>query len=178
MSLELKHSTGSIGTVYGITNYAPELELLIGKTPIKTIISTDPDVEDAATFALEEHLADFLIKNWDQTLLSKDFTIYEEDGMPGQQFPTDAGPIDIFAVSKYKKRLLVIELKRGGASEVVVGQTLRYMSCVKEEIAEANQTVEGAIIALEDDRRIPWALASVPSISFYQYHVSFKLEKV
>ena len=111
-------------------------------------------------------------------ILSKEFSIYEEDGEPvGQQYATDAGPIDILAISKDKKRLLVVELKRGRASDVVVGQVLRYMGFVKEQIAEADQTVEGAIIALEDDQKMRWALMSVPSISFYRYEVSFKLVK-
>ena len=95
----------------------------------------------------------------------------------GQQYATDAGPIDVLAISKDKKRLLVVELKRGRASDVVVGQVLRYMGFVKEQIAEDDQTVEGAIIALEDDQKMRWALLSVPSISFYRYEISFKLVK-
>lgn len=91
--------------------------------------------------------------------------------------PTDAGPTDILAISKDKKRLLVVELKRGRATDVVVGQVLRYMGFVKEQVAESDQTVEGAIIALEDDQKLRWALLSVPSISFYRYQISFKLEK-
>jgi restriction system protein len=71
----------------------------------------------------------------------------------------------------------VVELKRGRASDVVVGQALRYMGFVKEQLAEDDQTVEGAIIALDDDQKMRWALISVPSISFYRYQVSFKLLK-
>ena len=51
------------------------------------------------------------------------------------------------------------------------------MGYVKEQIAEPNQTVEGAIIALDDDQKLRWALLAVPSISFYRYQVSFKLIK-
>ncbi len=83
----------------------------------------------------------------------------------------------MLAISKDKKRLLVVELKRGRATDVVVGQVLRYMGCIKETFAEPNQTVEGVIIALEDDQKMRWALMNVPSISFYRYQVSFKLIK-
>ena len=96
----------------------------------------------------------------------------------GQQFPTDTGPIDILAVSKDRKTLLVVELKKGRASDVVIGQLLRYMGFVQEELAESEQTVRGVVIALEDDQRIRRALAMVPSIEFYRYEVSFKLVKV
>lgn len=182
MSESLQNSCGSIGTVVGpnaITNYREEIERLLGATPIRgPIVSADPEIEDPVAFAMEKHLEAFLVANWNQTLLSKDFTIYEEDGEPaGQQYRTDAGPIDVLAISKDKKRLLVVELKRGRASDVVVGQILRYMGFVKEQIAEDDQTVEGAIIALDDDQKLRWALVSVPSISFYRYEVSFKLVK-
>lgn len=179
MSEALQNSTGSIGTVSTITNHAQEIEKFLAEGKAATaIVASDPDVEDPVAFAMEKHLEAFLVANWHQTELSKTYSIYEEDGEPvGQQYATDAGPIDILAVSKDGKRLLVVELKRGRASDVVVGQILRYMGYVKEQIAEPDQIVEGAIIALEDDQKLRWALAAVPSISFYRYQVSFKLVK-
>ena len=179
MSEVLQNSTGSIGTVSNITDHHVEIERLLGEVSAPTaIVSASPDIEDPVAFAMENHLEAFLVANWNQTILSKEFSIYEEDGDPvGQQYATDAGPIDVLAISKDKKRLLVVELKRGRASDVVVGQVLRYMGFVKEQVAEDDQTVEGAIIALEDDQKMRWALLSVPSISFYRYEISFKLVK-
>ncbi len=179
MSDALKNSTGSVGTVSNITVYQTQIDGLIGTVvPPPPITASDPDIEDPVAFALEKHLEDFLVANWSQTVLSKEFSIYEEDGEPvGRQYLTDAGTIDILAVSKDKKRLLVVELKRGKASDVVVGQALRYMGFVKEQIAEDDQQVEGVIIALENDQKMQWALMSVPSVSFYRYQVSFKLVK-
>ncbi|MDX2166328.1 MAG: endonuclease NucS [Deltaproteobacteria bacterium] len=179
MSEGLRNATGSIGTVSEISGHGAEIERLIGDGgghSEPTIVSVDASIEDPVAFAMEEHLEAFLVENWDQTLLGKDFSIYEEDGeRVGRQYPTDAGPIDILAISRDKKRLLVVELKRGRASDVVVGQILRYIGFVKEQIAEDDQIVEGAIIALEDDKKLRWALLPVPSISFYRYEVSFKL---
>lgn len=51
------------------------------------------------------------------------------------------------------------------------------MGYVKDQIAEPDQTIEGAIIAFEDDQKLKWALMSVPSVNFYRYQVSFKLIK-
>lgn len=162
-----------------VSDYRQEIEAFLAEGQAAlTIVASDPVVEDPVAFAMEKHLEAFLVANWEQTELAKTFSIYEEDGEPvGQQYATDAGPIDILAVSKDKKRLLVVELKRGRASDVVVGQILRYMGYVKEQIAEAEQTVEGVIIALEDDQKLRWALLAVPSISFFRYQVSFKLVK-
>ncbi|BEP92031.1 hypothetical protein GmRootA79_04150 [Acidovorax sp. A79] len=179
MSDALKNSTGSIGTVSTITPHAVEIEKLLGvqlNDPV--LVASDPDVEDAAAFAMEKHLEDFLVRNWAQTELGKDYDIYAEDGEPvGQQYPTDTGPMDLLAVKKDKSELLVVELKRGKASDVVVGQVLRYMGFVKEDLAEPNQAVRGVIIALEDDLRIRRALAVTPTIQFFRYQISFKLVK-
>jgi restriction system protein len=177
-SPELQRSMGSIGTISDITKYSEEIEMLIGNKPIQTIYSTDETVEDPSTFALEKHLEDFLVQNWSQTLLGKDYDVYQEEGeLVGRQFPTDTGAIDVLAISKDKKTLLVVELKKGRASDNVVGQIQRYMGFVKEELAEPSQKVQGVIIALEDDIRIKRALSVANNIDFYKYQVSFKLYK-
>lgn len=178
MSESLQNSTGSIGTVSTITRFAAEIEQLIGGQRPATIVSTDETVEDPATFALEKHLEAFLVENWKQTELGKKYDIFEEDGKLAQQFETEAGIIDILAISKDKKEFMVVELKKGRASDNVVGQVQRYMGFILEEYAEADQTVKGVIIALEEDPRMRWALKVVKNIDFYRYHISFQLFKV
>ena len=174
----LKNSTGSIGTVSNISKYAQEIETLLSGSCIASIISTDETIEDASEFALEKHLEDFLVANWKSTELGKHYDIYEEDGeMVGKQYPSDTGPIDILAISKDKKEILVVELKKGRVSDVVVGQVQRYMGYVKDELAEANQLVRGVIIGFEDDIRIYRALSVAQNIDFYTYKIQFKLEK-
>lgn len=178
MSDALRNSCGSIGTISNITSYRDEINrLLAASTATVLALPSSPGIEDPVAFAMERHLEDFLVANWSCTELGRDFTIFEEDGkLVGQQYPSDTGPIDLLAISKDKKRLLVIELKRGRASDAVVGQIARYMGYIKDEIAERDQTVEGAIIALEDDIRIRRALSSIPNVKFYRYKISFKLE--
>jgi len=126
---------------------------------------------DLYAFALEKHLEEFIVRNWHTLALGQQYDL------TGQQYPIGDWYIDILATSKDKKKLLVIELKRGRGSDEVVGQILRYMGYVKEELAEDNQTVKGVIIGLEDDVRIRRALAVTSNIEFYRYQVSFKLYK-
>lgn len=178
LSEALRNSAGSIGTVSNISKYALEIEGLISGSQPASIIATDETIEDPSVFALEKHLEEFLVHNWHHTELGKEYDIYEDNGeRVGQQFPSDTGPIDILAVSKDKKVLLVVELKRGRTSDVVVGQIQRYMGFVKEELAEATQTVQGVIIAFEDDIKIRRALAVASNIDFFTYKIQFKLEK-
>lgn len=178
MSEALQRSTGSLGTISNVSGYREEIEKLLSgvRPPVVTVI--DETVEDPVAFALEEHLEEFLVTNWKHTELGKDYDIYEEDGVRiGQQYPTDTGRIDILAISKDRRRLLVVELKKGRASDVVVGQVLRYMGFVQEELLEDGQTVAGVIIALEDDQRIRRALKVAANISFFRYRVRFELLK-
>ena len=181
MSEQLRNSAGSVGTVSNLTPYAEEIDRLINIEELDlspALVASDPDVEDPLAFALEKHLEDFLVKNWAQTELSHDYSIFEEDGeIVGQQYATDAGPIDILAVSNDNSRILVIELKRGRASDVVVGQTLRYMGYLMDQVASEGQVVEGIIIALEDDQRLRWALQAVPNVRFFRYRLDFKLSE-
>ena len=174
MSEELRNSTGAINSVSNITKYSSELNDFIDNAGI-SIVSNNEEIEDASMFALERHLEDFLVENWNNTELAKNYNIYEDDEVFGQQFQTDTGPIDILAISKDKKELLVIELKKGKASDTVVGQIQRYMGYIKNEFLEEGQTVKGVIIALEDSIKIQRALSVTKDIEFYRYKVNFEL---
>ena len=178
-SKSLKNSSGSIGTVCDLTKYSSEIEALIGNQS-QPIVSPQlmSDENDPLFFALEKHLEDFLVKNWANTDLGKEYDIFSEGEFAGQQYPSDTGPIDILAISKDKSTILVIELKRGRASDVVVGQIQRYMGFVKEELALSSQTVKGVIIAFEDDIRVRRALSVTNNIEFFTYKLDFKLDKV
>ncbi|MDR3413630.1 MAG: endonuclease NucS [Formivibrio sp.] len=178
MSEALRNSAGSIGTVSTLSKHAAEIESLLQGQSAPAQYSTDENVEDPVAFTMEKYLEHFLVANWAQTDLGKEYDIYQEDGeILGQQYPSDTGPMDILAISKDKKTLLIVELKKGRASDAVVGQVLRYMGFAQQELAAPDQVVRGVIIALEDDLRLRRALAVAPNIEFFRYQISFKLVK-
>ena len=188
MSDALRGSVFTQGTAVSLNKHAAEIDRLLGSAPVPGApvgaigvaggVEDAQAIEDPVAFAMEKHLEDFLVENWPQTELGREYEVYVDEGeRVGKQYPTDTGPIDILAISKSKKRLLVVELKKGRASDVVVGQVLRYMGYVKEELAEDGQEVRGVIIALENDQRLRRALSAVTGIEFYRYEVSFKLHK-
>jgi restriction system protein len=181
MSPTLGSSAGVPMTVFQLEAHAAELatltQLADPAQPIVQAISSE--VQDQLAFQLEKQLEDFLVHNWASTSLGQEYDIYEEDGQPvGQQYPTDTGPMDILAISKDRTRILVVELKRGRASDAVVGQIQRYMGFVQEALLETGQSVEGVIIAQEDDLRIRRALSMAQNIRFMKYRVEFHLESV
>jgi restriction system protein len=52
------------------------------------------------------------------------------------------------------------------------------MGFIKEELAEPDQDVRGIIIALDDDKKIKYALNVTKNIDFYRYKIDFKLLKM
>jgi restriction system protein len=119
MSEGFQQTLKSSGAVITIERFAEELENFINGYRKPTILSTDDTIEDPSVFALEKHLEEFLVQNWKHTEFGKLYDIYEEEGeLVGQQYPSDTGPIDILAISKDKKNLLIVELKKGRASDL------------------------------------------------------------
>jgi restriction system protein len=177
MSENLKKSLNSSATVIYISQYADEIEHIIEDVKPVRLIANQEEIENPSQFVLEKHLEDFLVENWRQTELGKKYDIFADNGeIIGQQYASDTGPIDILAISKDNKEILVIELKKGRASDVVVGQIQRYMGYVQSELAEPNQVVRGIIIAFEKDLRLERALSVTNNIDFYEYEVSFRLK--
>lgn len=172
----LRRSLATPGTVTRLEEHGPEIELFLGQSSRPEIVLGNPGLDSPSSFALEKHLEEFLVSNWAKTEIGKNYDIYEEGGvLIGQQYSTDTGNLDILAISKDKKELLVIELKRGRVSDVVVGQIQRYMGFVKDELCEPHQTVRGLIIGLDDDLRIKRALSVTQGIEFVRYEISFRL---
>lgn len=179
LSDEIRRTMGFAGTICELTDHGSELDSIIGGVTHSILKEAGrDDVEDPVAFMMESHLEDFLVKNWSQTEFGRHYDLYTEEGeIVGQQYQTDTGPLDLLAISRDRSRLLIIELKRGRASDAVVGQILRYMGYVKEVLAEPGQTVEGAIVALDDDLRIRRALTMTDGIKFYRYRIDFRLEE-
>jgi restriction system protein len=172
----LRRSLATQGTVTRLEDHGPEIEALLGLGGRPEVVLGSPDLENPSSFALEKHLEEFLVANWSKTDLGKKFDIYEENGvLIGQQYGTDTGNLDILAISKDKTELLVIELKRGRVSDVVVGQIQRYMGFVQDELCEPHQSVRGLIIGLDDDLRLRRALSVTQGIEFMKYELDFRL---
>ena len=100
----------------------------------------------------------------------------EDEENSGRQYPTPIGNIDLLAVDKARKEFVIIELKKGRSSDVVIGQILRYMGWIKENLAK-DHNVRGIIIVKERDKRLEYALKLMPNADLFKYNVSFTIEK-
>lgn len=143
-----------------------------------TVNLDETDKDSTASFGLEKHLHAFLRDNWNSTELGKDWEIYSEDGEPdlGFEYPCGVGFVDILAKHKSSGDWLVIELKRGQTADATVGQVLRYMGWVRNEMAAEDEDVSGLIIAASGDDKIRYALSMIPNVELKLYSVDFRLK--
>ena len=78
------------------------------------------------------------------------------------------------------KTFVVMELKKGKSSDQVIGQTLRYMGWVKENLtinAYKEYDVRGIIISKEIDKNLEYAIRMLPKIlNVLSYSVFFELK--
>lgn len=157
----------------------PDVEAPPGREEEVTAQLQGRPIESLARFGVEEHLEEFLVYNWELTSLGRDYDILEEDGdIVGRQYQTPVGRIDILAREKETGNWLVIELKKGMSSDVVIGQILRYIGWVQEHLATNDQSVKGIIIAGDVDDKLIYALKPLPNVELLTYVISFQLNRV
>jgi hypothetical protein len=103
--------------------------------------------------------------------------LYQEAGITGVEFPAGGRVIDILAVDA-QNSLVVIELKVSKEYDRVIGQLLRYVAWVAENLAEPTQKVRGVIISREISGDLSMARSRVPDVELYEYDLSVTLKKV
>jgi len=128
-------------------------------------------------FVMEKYLEEFIESNFDKIDFGARLELYQDEESNGRQYPTSIGNIDLLAMDKECREFVVIELKKGRSSDVVIGQILRYMGWVKENLAK-NQKVRGIIITKEQDERMKYALKSTANIILFTYSIGFNVKKI
>jgi hypothetical protein len=146
---------------------------IIGKyTPEQQPVSEPEEME----FVLEKYLEEFIIGNWDKINFGEKLSIFkdENDNIGEQYLAGDAGYIDILTLDK-DNNFVVIELKKGRKNDEVIGQTLRYITWVEENLAEGKK-VRALIVVRERDKKLEYALKQIRNkVAVKLYKVSFAL---
>lgn len=143
--------------------------------PLTESRNTDDTIVSESQFALEAHLEEFIDRNWKYIDFGADLVPYVMDEQSGRQFPAGAWSIDFLCTDKSTGDFVVIELKRGRSSDSAVGQVLRYIGWVGENLAKAGQKTRGIIIAKEVDDALRYAVKGLENVSVMTYKVDFKL---
>ena len=135
---------------------------------------SDEDEEEAdQAFAEEAHLRDFLAKNLN--CIEAGLRLYQTTEHSGVEFPVDDGRIDILAVDR-NDRFLVVELKVSKGRNKALGQLLYYMGWVDNKLGKG--PCRGLIIAKEISDALVLAVQRAPGVSLARYKLSFSIEPV
>ncbi|MDO9205458.1 endonuclease NucS domain-containing protein [Methylotenera sp.] len=147
------------------------------KTPLEQIEQevVSLSAECTSEFAYEHDLRDYLARNLH--IIEPSLKLYSDQGITGIEFPVGGRYIDILAVDK-NGGYVVIELKVSKGYDRVIGQLLRYVSWIKRNQAEPNQSVRGIIIAKQISEDLQLACSELPSVSLYEYDLSVAVRKV
>jgi predicted nuclease of restriction endonuclease-like (RecB) superfamily len=144
----------------------------------ETIKETPKEIE-SAEFTMEKYLEEFIEANFNKINFGAKLELYQDEERTGRQYPTPIGNIDLLAIDKEMKEFVVIELKKGKSSDVVIGQILRYMGWINEKLAlPQGYGVKGIIILKEKDEKLEYALKLMPNVNLFLYEVSFDVKKI
>jgi hypothetical protein len=115
----------------------------------ETVIELTDDIEEKET--LKETLDKLLKEKLFEDILEKNPSLLE-GGLRlvknGRQYKTDVSNIDLLTVKD--SQYIVVELKKARTEDDVVGQTLRYMGWIRENISKG-KLVKGIIVVAEGE---------------------------
>lgn len=165
------------------TDPAPIHEFIQGdvarEEEITAVSNEDEDQEaqpGSSEFLLERDLQRYLAENLE--CLEQGLTLYDVDGIRGIEFEAGGGRrIDILAIDK-AGAFVVLELKVSKGYDRVVGQLLRYVNWIRQNLAEPGQRVRGIIVCRTMSEDLRLACASIKDIELFEYQLSVTVTKV
>jgi len=134
--------------------------------------------EKELLFPVESHLRDFIAQNIESIKVDgHSLKLYMDDyGRDGVEYPTDVGPIDIFAVDE-NGTFIVFELKLSRGTDKAIGQISRYMGWIKKNLSKGKK-VKGVIVAKSVDKKLKYAVSIISDISLFEYELNFRIKSV
>jgi len=129
--------------------------------------------DDAAEqrFALEADLRDSLAANL--SALEPGLRLYDQNGRKGVEFAIEAGLIDILAVDRAEK-YVVVELKLSKGRNRALGQLTYYMAWVDGHLG--NGPCRGYIVAPEISEELQVAVRRVPGVALARYRITMSID--
>ena len=127
-------------------------------------------------FLLERDLQRYLAQNLDR--IESGLNLYEDEEATGLEFEAGGGRrIDILAIDK-TGAFVVLELKVSKGYDRVVGQLLRYVNWIRQNLAVPGQRVRGMIVCRTMSEDLRLACSSIKDVELFEYQLSVTVTKV
>ena len=161
---------------------APIHEFVQGDVAREEEIATESSVEEgdeaqpgSSEFLLERDLQRYLAQNLD--CIEPGLRLYKVEDIGGLEFDAGGRRIDILALDK-SGAFVVLELKVSKGYDRVVGQILRYMNWIRQNLAEPGQRVRGIIVCRTVSEDLRLACASIKDVELFEYQLSVAVKRV
>jgi RecB family endonuclease NucS len=99
---------------------------------------------------------------------------HPEKGYGRQLAIPGIGRIDLLTEDIETNDLIVIELKRDQSDDEVIGQTSRYMTWVRENLAQGDQKVRGIVCAYHTSRGLQLSARNISGLEVFEYGLTFQ----
>jgi len=147
-----------------------------GDTEDENSDETTAESNEETSFALEQHLRDYLVNNL--SFIEPGLIVYKDkNDREGIEYPIDENGrrVDILAIDKNGVPV-ILELKVSRGHERAIGQALYYRNRVKHLFG--TQKARIVIVAREITPELKMATADLDGVELFQYKLSFKLENI
>jgi endonuclease len=130
----------------------------------------------SSEFLLERDLQRYLAENLE--CIEPGLKLYEQEEIKGFEFEAGNGRrIDILAIDG-AGAFVVLELKVSRGYDRVVGQLLRYVNWVRQNLAEPGQRVRGIIVCRTMTEDLRLACAGIKDVQLFEYQLSVTVSEI
>lgn len=144
-------------------------------TTIPEVIETEEEVIEKYWEVFEDYYQRIIHKNFNMLFSGLRYADEEmQNGKNGKYDTGEVGEMDFLCLDN-DNNYVVLELKKRGTDQTV-GQILRYMGWVLENLAEKNQKVSGLIVLEDKDVKLEYALKIVPSVKLKKIEINLKIK--
>jgi hypothetical protein len=160
--------------------YKPDFDRMLLTTGLQQEDEEETEADEirlplaSSQFAYEADLKNYLAQNLQS--IEPGLVLYEEEGVTGIEYSVGGRRIDILAVAK-DGAYVVIELKVSRGYDRVVGQLLRYMAWVHNNM-DTKLPVRGYIVAKDITEDLKLAASLLPNVKLVEYEIKFSVRPV
>lgn len=109
-------------------------------------------------------------------MLEKGMSLFtDSQGVPGIDYQTPLGPIDLLATDT-RGNLVLVKLEEG-SSPSFIGELCAQLGWVQENRA-GKRTVRGIILTREAPEQLKYAVKAVPGVELMQYEFKFEVKRI
>jgi Tfp pilus assembly protein PilF len=101
--------------------------------------------------------------------------MYDRPEGYGRQFAIPkVGQIDLLVEDIEENDLIVIELKQGTSDDQVIGQISRYITWVRENLAQRDQKVLGIVCVYHASSKLQLSARNIPGLEVFEYGLTLQ----